>query len=247
MLMDRSDGPDKSRTRPGHKWLAALAALIPVIVVALILSQLLDMRQVAQRARLWALHALGAPEATAPAPAQPSEPREGPFPNTPTGRQMEDAYSELIKELGPQIKAEQICIEQTPDKLQIRFLEQVLFNTASARVTPQGQDILTKTGKALARIEGKHFTIVGHTDNVPIGNDQYPSNWELSAARACSVVRFLSERTGITQDRFFAVGRSDRDPVADNATEAGRAKNRRVEVLVTGKDYLKLEDRPGTP
>jgi chemotaxis protein MotB len=228
-----------------YKLLAVLAALIPVIVTVLILSRLLDTRQLAERARLWALHMLGAPEVTAqiPTPA----PTEGPFPNTPTGRQMENAYSELIKELGPQIKAEQICIEQTPEKLQIRFLEQVLFNTASAKITPQGQDILSRTGHALARIEGKPFTIVGYTDNVPISNDQYPSNWELSAARACSVVRFLSERTGIDQSRFFAVGRADRDPVADNATDAGRSKNRRVEVLVTDRDYLKLEGRDAAP
>jgi len=218
-----------------------LAALAPVIAVAVIASQLFDLRETAGKARVWAIAALGGYASQSPAPAVPPPP-PGLTPEE-AGRQMENAYAELVKELEPQVVKEQICIEQAPGKLEIRFLEQVLFNSGSARITHEGQEVLAKTGQALARIKGRPFTILGHTDNRPIQTDIFPSNWELSTARACSVVRFLTERAGIEPGRFFAVGRADFDPVADNDTDAGRYKNRRVEILVTDLECLTLPSR----
>lgn len=224
----------------GRKVMVFLAALTPVAAALVIAAALFGVGEPLEKARLWAIGALGGaagPSSAVQAPFAPAQPPEE------TGRQMESAYSELIKQLEPQVKSEQICIEQAQGKLEIRFLEQVLFDSGSAKITREGQDVLAKTGQALARIKGRPFTILGHTDNKPIQTEHYPSNWELSTARACSVVRFLSEKAAIEPARFFAVGRADCDPVADNATDAGRLKNRRVEILVTDLECLTLPSR----
>lgn len=224
----------------GRKVMVFLAALTPVAAALVIAAALFGVREPLEKARLWAIGALGGaagPSSAVQAPLAPAQPPEE------TGRQMESAYSELIKQLEPQVKSEQICIEQAQGKLEIRFLEQVLFDSGSAKITREGQDVLAKTGQALARIKGRPFTILGHTDNKPIQTEHFPSNWELSTARACSVVRFLAEKAAIEPARFFAVGRADCDPVADNATDAGRLKNRRVEILVTDLECLTLPSR----
>jgi len=228
-------------SQPGRKAAMILAALAPVIAVAFIASQLYDLRGATEKARVWAIEALGGSVTPAQAPSLPPAP-PGLTPEE-AGKQMENAYAELVKELEPQVVKEQICIEQAPGKLEIRFMEQVLFDSGSAKITPEGQEVLAKTGQALSRIKGRPFTILGHTDNRPIQTEIYPSNWELSTARACSVVRFLADKAAIGPERFFAVGRADFDPVADNATDAGRYKNRRVEILVTDLECLTLPSR----
>ena len=90
--------------------------------------------------------------------------------------------------------------------------------------------MLDKLVPLLAR-GGHTITVEGHTDNVPISTPQFPSNWELSAARASTVVRHLIAR-GIPADRLSAVGYADTRPLAANDTEAGRAKNRRVSIII---------------
>lgn len=224
----------------GRKVMMVLAALAPVVATVVIVAMLFGVRDPLEKARLWALEALGGAVAQAPreAPSAPGAPSQAE-----AGRQMESAYSELVRQLEPQVKSEQIGIEQSQGKLEIRFLEQVLFDSGSAKITREGQEVLEKTGQALALIKGRPFTILGHTDNRPIQTGQYPSNWELSTARASSVVRFLSEKAGIEPERFFAVGRAECDPVGDNATDAGRMKNRRVEILVTDLECLALPSR----
>ncbi|GFK93671.1 putative lipoprotein YiaD [Fundidesulfovibrio magnetotacticus] len=213
-----------------------LMALIPVLATLFIATELFDVRPAQEAARQWALDVLGAPrqpDAPAPDPAQAASALE-------SARQMDHAYDELVRTLEPQVRSQEICIEREGTRLEIRFLEQVLFPSGSAVITKEGEEVLAKTARALARIENRPFTIVGHTDSVPIQTDIYPSNWELSTGRACSVVRYLSGKGGIASTRFFAAGRSEYDPVADNHTEAGKAKNRRVQILVTDQECMRL-------
>ena len=120
----------------------------------------------------------------------------------------------------------------TKDGLVIRLLtDKLLFSSGSATVAPGGRGLLTKVG-GLLRAENQHVIRVrGFTDPVPIHTAAFPSNWELSAGRAASVVRAFAE-AGVAPERLEAAGRAALDPLTSNATAHGRARNRRVEVLL---------------
>jgi chemotaxis protein MotB len=120
----------------------------------------------------------------------------------------------------------------TKDGLVIRLLtDKLLFASGSATVQPGGRGLLTKVG-SLLRAENQHVIRVrGFTDPVPIHTAAFPSNWELSAGRAASVVRAFAE-AGVAPERLEAAGRAALDPLTSNATALGRARNRRVEVLL---------------
>lgn len=126
----------------------------------------------------------------------------------------------------------QVSTRVTADGLHIRILtDKLLFDSGSATPKPGSYPLLAKLGTVLAR-EGSHAIIVeGHTDTMPIASRQFPTNWELSGARASAITRaFVVAR--VSPDRLTAAGRADRDPITSNATPAGRAVNRRVEILL---------------
>jgi len=123
--------------------------------------------------------------------------------------------------------------------LVVRLLtDRVLFDSGHAELKPRGIGILTHVANLLV-IDGRHPVLVeGHTDDVPISTARFASNWELSTARATEVVRFLIAR-GVARDRLGAAGYADLHPLASNGSERGRARNRRVEVVLE-----RLHDRP---
>ncbi len=123
----------------------------------------------------------------------------------------------------------------TRDGLVIRLLtDKLLFASGSATVQPAGHGLLAKIG-GLLRAENQHeIRVRGFTDPVPIHTSAFPSNWELSAGRAASVVRAFTQ-AGVAPERLEAVGRASLDPLTTNATATGRARNRRVEVLLPRK------------
>jgi chemotaxis protein MotB len=94
---------------------------------------------------------------------------------------------------------------------------------------------------------GRQVRVLGHTDNVPIRTAQFPSNWELSATRAVMVVRILSELHGVPAEHLSATGFGDSRPVADNLTPEGRAKNRRVEIVVLERDFHEPGEQEAAP
>ncbi len=120
----------------------------------------------------------------------------------------------------------------TPEGLVIRLLtDKLLFGSGSATVQPEGRGLLAQVG-TLLRAENQHVIRVrGFTDPVPIHTAAFPSNWELSAGRAASVVRAFAG-AGVAPERLEAAGRASLDPLTSNATASGRARNRRVEVLL---------------
>jgi chemotaxis protein MotB len=139
----------------------------------------------------------------------------------------------------------------TKDGLVIRLLtDKLLFASGSATVEAPGRPLLAKVG-TLLRAENQHeIRVRGFTDPVPIHTAAFPSNWELSAGRAASVVRAFAQ-AGVAAERMEAVGRASLDPLTTNATAAGRARNRRVEVLLprvaTGTaaaEATKADERP---
>lgn len=116
------------------------------------------------------------------------------------------------------------------DTLTFRLDDAVLFETAGAELLPEGQDAIDEL-VPIFEATGARISIEGHTDNIPISTAQFPSNWELSSARASSVLRYLADQ-GIAQNRMRAIGYGDIRPIASNETAEGRAQNRRVEITL---------------
>ncbi|WP_322520323.1 OmpA family protein [Guyparkeria halophila] len=116
------------------------------------------------------------------------------------------------------------------DRVQLRVKDNILFPTAEAGLSQAGRELLTRLADRLDDSDYR-ITVEGHTDNRPIQTWRYPSNWELSAARAAAVVRELID-AGIRPRRLHAVGLADTQPIAGNGTAAGRAENRRVDLVL---------------
>ncbi len=116
------------------------------------------------------------------------------------------------------------------DRITLHIGEQLLFESGEAGLMDEGEDVLADIAETLAQF-AHPISVEGHTDNVPIATLAFPSNWELSAARAASVLRHLANE-GIARERMRAVGYADTQPVAENATAEGRARNRRVELVI---------------
>lgn len=118
----------------------------------------------------------------------------------------------------------------------------LFFNSGSATLTNDANKTLETVGKIIRSKFANHFIrIEGHTDNLPLSSSLYPSNWELSSARASSIVRFLLEHFKFKKDKFAALGYADTRPLKENKTEKGRQKNRRVEIVVLRNKYTKSE------
>lgn len=117
----------------------------------------------------------------------------------------------------------------------------VLFNSGSAELTPPATDIISKIGDLLHELPENHIRVEGHTDNLPINNRDFKSNWELSTARSTNVVKSLINSSGINPVKLSAVGYGEYRPVADNSIEDGRAKNRRVNIIIIRNKYSIIE------
>ncbi|MBF0505331.1 MAG: OmpA family protein [Nitrospirae bacterium] len=124
-----------------------------------------------------------------------------------------------------------ITVKNEPRGVVITFSDGVLFGSGSADLKPEVQKVLVDISKLLSVNPGK-FTIEGHTDNVPISTPKYSSNWELSTARAASMLHFFIEK-GLDPTKFAVAGYAEFRPLESNATEEGRQKNRRVEIVIT--------------
>ena len=162
-------------------------------------------------------------------------------------RREQDELQQLKRQLDAFAAAHgfkaQVDTVVTQRGLVVRLLtDNVLFDTGLADLKAQGLPLLGEVG-ALLGVDRVHPIVVeGHTDDVPISTSQFPSNWELSTARAAAVVRWLIGR-GLPSRRFSAAGYADLHPLASNATAAGRARNRRVEVVLQRIHPLAPQDQ----
>ncbi|MBZ5488583.1 OmpA family protein [Halomonas aquamarina] len=123
-----------------------------------------------------------------------------------------------------------VSVSQGREGVTLRIDDSLLFPSGEAVLTAQGQDVVESLIDVLATFDGQ-ISVEGHTDDIPIATPRFPSNWELSAGRAIAVMRHL-ERQGVAISRMRAVGYADTQPMESNATPAGRAANRRVELLL---------------
>jgi chemotaxis protein MotB len=148
---------------------------------------------------------------------------------------LKSTYDNLVKELNKEIKTGQIVITQLKDKLSLTMVEKVLFDSGSADIKKDGKKVLDRVGEILKQVTDKQINIEGHTDNVPISprlQQKFPTNWELSTARATTVVRYLQEKAGLDPRLLNAGGFAAYRPVEPNDTEERKAKNRRIEIVL---------------
>ena len=141
----------------------------------------------------------------------------------------------LVTEMTKEIQDNQIQITQLADKLKVSIVDKILFPSGEAKITGEGLKVLERVGNLLKNTQGKIIRVEGHTDNVPISGAlkyKFPSNWELSTARATNVVRLLEDKVGIKPEKLEAVGLGEHQPVASNETAQGRAQNRRIEIAL---------------
>ncbi|MDQ7799166.1 MAG: OmpA family protein [Candidatus Edwardsbacteria bacterium] len=148
---------------------------------------------------------------------------------------LKGTYEKLTADMKNEIQQGQIKITQLADRLSVSMVDKILFPSGEAELTPEGIKVLERVGNVLKNTSNKTIRVEGHTDNVPIHprlQKQYPTNWELSTARAANVVRFLQEKVGIAPERMQVIGLSEYQPVASNKTASGRSKNRRIEITL---------------
>lgn len=153
---------------------------------------------------------------------------------------------ELRASLEKELASRDVEISRLRDELSVRVLDRVLFHSGSTKILPAGEKVLAKLVPTLAK-EDDVIRVVGHTDNVRIGEAlevMYVSNWELSTARAASVVRYFQHRGKIDPKRLEAVGFGEYRPIAPNDTAGNRARNRRVEILLTARPPIKPSGAP---
>ena len=150
-------------------------------------------------------------------------------------QRVKGTYDRLVAALQDEVSQKDIALHQAKEKLTVTILDRVLFPSGQATLTPEGERLIEKVGTILAKVTSQRVLIEGHTDNVPIRaplSMRFPSNWELSSARAAEVVKYLISHAQLSPQQLSAVGRADTSPVASNTTEEGRRFNRRIEIIV---------------
>ena len=150
-------------------------------------------------------------------------------------KEVSSTYEQLLENMKNEIAQGQVTISELKGKLTVNMEAAILFDSGRSEVKPDGLTILHKLIPTLQGVKDKAIRIEGHTDNVPIKSAQFPSNWELSAARAINVTKYLQQQ-GIDPTSLSAAAFGEFKPVADNGTKEGRAKNRRIEITLVAKD-----------
>ena len=143
---------------------------------------------------------------------------------------MTNIARDILKAMAPLISQGKVRVTQTNRGVSVEINASVLFAPGEAKLSPQSEKALRAVAEVLNKVDND-IQVEGHTDNVPIKNTMFPSNWELSAVRASSVVRLFLE-SGVNEKRLVAMGHGANHPVDSNDTPEGRLRNRRVELMI---------------
>ena len=156
--------------------------------------------------------------------------------------ELQKAKDELEKRLQNEINNKQVKVEMQDKGLVITFVSEVLFDSGKAKLRKDSYSKLGKVADVLnTTVADLNVGIEGHTDNQPIKRSGWKSNWELSTARALSVLHYLSDKS-VAEARLEAIGYGEYRPVAPNDSREGRQKNRRVEIVILPKTEVKTQD-----
>ena len=174
-----------------------------------------------------------APSKTAPQPMSPRQPAMPAFTQfDPREAAEADRMANQVRKMAEESGlGGSLNISSGPQGVRLRVKGQLLFQPGQAALMHQANQLLDSLVKVMNKFDF-YLTVEGHTDDQPISTAHFPSNWELSAARAAAVLRALVNR-GVPRQRIAAVGYADNYPLASNSTEQGRNKNRRVEFVFT--------------
>jgi chemotaxis protein MotB len=159
---------------------------------------------------------------------------------------MRETHQALVTGLKQQINSQEASIKEYREKLKVSFVDRILFGFSQVHISPEGKAALNQLAVVLATVPKGNISVVGHADSIPVASKfqhRFPSNWELSSARAAAVARYLTKQGELEPSRLEVVGLSSYQPIADNDTDAGRAKNRRVEIIITPGRYPDWESR----
>jgi chemotaxis protein MotB len=149
-----------------------------------------------------------------------------------------NTYKNLVQEMKGEIAQGQVTITELKGKLTMDVVDKILFDSGESAVKKEGLDVLHRVVEILKTVKDKNIRIEGHTDNVKITTKLakiYPTNWELSAARAINVSKYLQQQ-GIDPKILSATAFGEYQPLADNSTAEGRAKNRRIAIILLPKE-----------
>lgn len=155
-------------------------------------------------------------------------------------QQAAKTHEGLEQQMRAALESRDVTISELQGKLTVDIVDRVLFDSGLTVLKPEGQAVLRKVAGVLAKFPKRTFQIVGHTDNVPIRArtaDGFTDNWSLSAGRAVAAVRFLVSECGVDPHRLTAAGGGEYQAIADNGTADGRAKNRRIAVVVLPEEF----------
>jgi len=159
-------------------------------------------------------------------------------------RDLAEQMTELQESLGQEVAQGLVTLERIEGTIIIRINEKGSFDSGSARLDPGFHEVMARISRVLAPKPGQ-ITVTGHTDNIPINTGRFRSNWELSSARAVTVLHSMLRNPDIAEERVVVQGLSDTKPVVDNSSPENRAKNRRVELVLTrglDEDFEDLRD-----
>ncbi len=153
---------------------------------------------------------------------------------------LEQAKRLLEERLSQEIADKQVLLERTNRGLIITMANDILFDSGKAKLKSDAHSMLSKIARVLnENVSDRDVGVEGHTDNVPIKRSGWKSNWELSTARATSVLHYLIDECGVQPQRLSAIGYGEYKPVDTNETKIGKAKNRRVEIIILPKEMTK--------
>lgn len=240
----------KPRSKPapriGHdRWLVSYADFITLLFaffVVLYAAAEINKKKAAQVAisiqtAFQQLGALPSTPVSYPLPAPQSPPIPAPSMPPVVGGQNDDLtglQQDLQQALAPEIARGEVVVRPGPEGLTVSLREIGFFESGSAGIKARSQPVFRRLSQLLAQHRFA-IRVEGHTDNVPIHNSQFTSNWELSTARASEIVRLLITEYAISPTRLSAAGYSEYHPIVSNDTAEGRAQNRRVDLVIVGK------------
>jgi chemotaxis protein MotB len=150
-------------------------------------------------------------------------------------RLLDDTKKTIATSLKEEIAAQEIELVEIEDTLKVVFIDKIIFDSGSVEINQKGKKILLVVADSVRAHRVQNVLVEGHTDNMPLGptlKERFPSNWELSVARAAAVVRFLQIKGRLQPERLSARGYSYFRPVASNETKEGRHQNRRIEIIL---------------
>jgi len=169
-------------------------------------------------------------------------PMKGTLTSSTEAQSLRDAEQAIQKALNPEIQKREVTMSMHREGLVVSLKEMGFFDSGSAAIRPDSIDAISRLAEVLKQ-RPENLRVEGHTDNIPIHNSHFASNWELSTTRATEMIRVLITQFGLPAERLSAAGYAEFHPVSDNNSPAGRAQNRRLDIVILAP-YQPLRQNP---